>query len=120
MMRIAPGKKPALETVSKRDKIWMRLLCLLEKTKKNSDSAELAKVVDQTSADNNDTPDEHDCSHVLRRLGEFVENHVARNLGENVYSCQLILLLGSRYQLTRDKVDGKSNIVLFSVHLEIR
>jgi hypothetical protein len=69
-----------------------RLRSLLEKTKKNSDSAELAKVVDQASADNNDTPDEHDGGHVLRRFGEFVENHIARNLGENVYSCQRILL----------------------------
>jgi hypothetical protein len=28
--------------------------------------------------------------------------------------------VGLRCQLTRDKVDGKSNVVLFSVHLEIR
>ena len=51
----------------------------------------MTKVVDETGADNDDTPDEHDCSHILRRLSELVKNHVARNLGENVYSCQLML-----------------------------
>jgi hypothetical protein len=60
---------------------------LLEKTKKDANGTKLTKVVNQTSAYHNNTPDEHDGSHILRRLGEFVENHVARNLGQDIYSC---------------------------------
>lgn len=57
---------------------------ILKETKEDTDSAELAKVVNQTSTDHDDTPNEHDGSHILRRLCELVENHIARNLGENI------------------------------------
>ena len=55
---------------------------VLKEAKEDTDCAELSKVVNQTRADNNNTPDEHDGGHVLRRLRELVENHVARNLDQ--------------------------------------
>lgn len=59
---------------------------VLKETKEDTDCAELSKVMNQTRADNNNTPDEHDSSHVLRRLRKLVENHVTRNLSENICS----------------------------------
>jgi hypothetical protein len=69
------------------DKHQCESICLLKKTKKDSNRTKLAKVVNQASTDHNDTPDEHNGGHILRRFGKLVKDHVARNLGQNVWLC---------------------------------